>query len=93
MWPTKESYRHQFAHVGSKNAGDSSSDTLLFATPSIYALGRRSTLDNLNLIMLDVRTGKENGNNFDIVRVERGGEVTTMDLANLLGINPRSHQT
>lgn len=78
--------REQFAHVGSDKAGDSSADTLfLLQHPSIYTLGRRSTLDNLKFDHAEAEKGTRDGNNFDIIRVERGGEVTWHGPGQLVG--------
>ena len=78
--------RHQFVHVGSENAGDSSCDTLfLLQHPSIYTLGRRSKLDNLKFDHAECENGEKDGNNFDIIRVERGGEVTWHGPGQLVG--------
>ena len=86
VWPTKELCNGIGCDVGSENAGDFSSDTLfLLQHPSIYTLGRRSTLDNLKFDHAGCENGKRGGNNFDIIRVERGGEVTWHGPGQLVG--------
>ena len=52
------------------NNNETSHDTLfLLQHPSIYTLGRRSTLDNLKFNHLDA--GKDQEDKIDIIRVER----------------------
>ena len=53
--------------------------------PSIYTLGRRSKLDNLKFDHAECENGEKDGNNFDIIRVERGGEVTWHGPGQLVG--------
>ena len=52
---------------------------ILLEHPSVYTLGRRSTLDNLNFDYKDIHCQHE------LVRVERGGEVTWHGPGQLVG--------
>lgn len=84
--------KQQFLHVKEENEkntmnnnnNETSHDTLfLLQHPSIYTLGRRSTLDNLKFNHLDA--GKDQEDKIDIIRVERGGEVTWHGPGQLVG--------
>ena len=85
--------KQQFLHVkeenekntmNNNNNNETSHDTLfLLQHPSIYTLGRRSTLDNLKFNHLDA--GKDQEDKIDIIRVERGGEVTWHGPGQLVG--------
>ena len=84
--------KQQFLHVKEENEkntmnnnnNETSHDTLfLLQHPSIYTLGRRSTLDNLKFNHLDA--GKDQEDMIDIIRVERGGEVTWHGPGQLVG--------
>ena len=85
--------KQQFLHVkeenekntmNNNNNNETSHDTLfLLQHPSIYTLGRRSTLDNLKFNHLDARKDQED--KIDIIRVERGGEVTWHGPGQLVG--------
>ena len=85
--------KQQFLHVkeenekntmNNNNNNETSHDTLfLLQHPSIYTLGRRSTLDNLKFNHLDA--GKDQEDMIDIIRVERGGEVTWHGPGQLVG--------
>ena len=77
--------KQQFLRVAEDDNSTTSHDTLfLLQHPSIYTLGRRSTLENLKFDHESV--GKGNGReDIDIIRVERGGEVTWHGPGQLVG--------